>query len=48
MSLLNLGRESALSFYRQREAVAGVLSDATIYSRMLEDEALEVLNAPQH
>jgi len=39
MSLHNFGRGNApLSFFRRREAMARVLQDRNVYSRMVEDE----------
>jgi len=40
MSLQTVGRASVLSPHRRREAVAGVLENRSVYSRMVEDEAI--------
>jgi len=44
MPLQTLGRASALSTFRRKEAVAKALTDRNVYSGMVEDKAVEVLN----
>ena len=48
MSIAGLLKEGAkappTSFFRRREAMAKVLKERNTYSKMVEDEAVEVLN----
>ena len=44
MPLQTLGRASALSPFRRKEAIAKALTDRNVYSRMVEDRVVEVLN----
>ena len=43
MALQNIGRASALSPFRKREAIARTLTDRNVYSKMVENEAIRVI-----
>jgi len=43
MSIQNLGRESALTPFRRKEAVARTLTDRNTFTKLVEDEAVEAV-----
>ena len=43
MALQNIGRASALSPFRKREAIARTLTDRNVYSKMGENQAIKRL-----